>query len=396
MRLLLTILSLLISAMLFAQAPALIPYQAIARNAAGEPLANSTLNARFTIHDGTAAGQSVWQELQTVTTSSLGLFTVQLGSSISLSGVNWAAGAKFMQVEINLGQGFVDIGTQQMLSVPYALHSASALTAGDGISNVSLTGDTLFLNNGSFVIIPGISIANNGNNGDDGITTIGTTLHTCGEPSVHNPDLTYGSMTDQEGNVYKTIVIGAQEWMAENLNTSVYRNGDAIPMMLSNSDWQNSLVTQEGAFVYYNNDPSYVCPYGKLYNWYACADSRQLCPLGWHVPSDIEWTVLTNYLGGDAIAGDKMKSTGTIEAETGLWNFLNTDATNSSGFSGLPGGFRSYDGTFYVFGDQGRWWSRTAVDVYSAWKRYLMDSYEGIGVEPSGKPEGLSVRCLRD
>ena len=106
-----------------AQAPALIPYQAIARNAAGEPLASSTLNARFTIHDLTANGASVWQELQTVTTSSLGLFTAQLGSSVSLSGVNWAAGAKFMQAEIDLGQGFVDMGTQQLLSVPYALHA---------------------------------------------------------------------------------------------------------------------------------------------------------------------------------------------------------------------------------------------------------------------------------
>jgi len=112
-----------------AQAPALIPYQAIARNAAGEPLASSTLNARFTIHDGTATGTNVWQELQTVSTTALGLFTVQLGSSVALSSVNWATGAKFMQVEIDLGQGFLDIGTQQLLSVPYALHSASASIA---------------------------------------------------------------------------------------------------------------------------------------------------------------------------------------------------------------------------------------------------------------------------
>jgi formylglycine-generating enzyme required for sulfatase activity len=126
MRLLLATLSLLISAMLTAQAPALIPYQAIARNAAGEPLASSTLNARFTIHDGTATGASVWQELQTVTTSSLGLFTVQLGSNVALSNVNWATGAKFMQVEINLGQGFVDIGTQQLLSVPYAIYAGTS------------------------------------------------------------------------------------------------------------------------------------------------------------------------------------------------------------------------------------------------------------------------------
>lgn len=126
MRILLTTLALFVSALFIAQAPALIPYQAVARNAAGQPLANGTINARFTIHDGSATGASVWQELQTVSTSALGLFSVQLGSSVSLTSVNWADGSKFMQVEIDLGSGFVDIGTQQMLSVPFALYAASA------------------------------------------------------------------------------------------------------------------------------------------------------------------------------------------------------------------------------------------------------------------------------
>ena len=242
MRLILTSLALLISAILFAQAPALIPYQAIARNAAGEPLASSTLNARFTIYDGTATGTNVWQELQTVSTSALGLFTVQLGSSVPLTSVNWASGSKFMQVEIDLGSGFVDIGTQQLLSVPYALHAGSVHL------DVSATGDTLFVGDGSFVIVPGISDANN-----TGSSTTGTTLHSCGAVNVHNPDLTYGSMTDQEGNVYKTIVIGTQEWMAENLNTSIYRNGDAIVTGLNNASWTNTI---SGAWAYYYNEES--------------------------------------------------------------------------------------------------------------------------------------------
>jgi hypothetical protein len=124
--LILSVSLLLLSAIVFSQAPALIPYQAIARDASGQPLANTVINARFTIHDNTATGASVWQELQTVNTNTLGLFTVQLGSSITLSGVNWASGAKFMQVEIDLGDGFEDIGTQQMLSVPYALYALSS------------------------------------------------------------------------------------------------------------------------------------------------------------------------------------------------------------------------------------------------------------------------------
>jgi uncharacterized protein (TIGR02145 family) len=391
MRLALTTLALLLSTMLFAKAPALIPYQAIARNAAGEPLASSTLNARFTIHDGTATGTSVWQELQTVSTSTLGLFTVQLGSSVALTNVNWATGANFMQVEIDLGSGFVDMGTQQLLSVPYALHSVSAttatssLTSGDVISNVSLTGDTLFLNNGSFVVIPGISAANNG--GGSGISA-----HTCGTPNIHNPNLTYGSMTDQEGNVYKTIVIGTQEWMAENLNTSIYRNGDAIPTNLDNAAWQS---TTSGAWAYYNNDASYACPYGKLYNWYTCVDARQLCPTGWHVPTDAEWIVLTNYLDGES-AGGKMKTTGTIEAATGLWYSPNADATNSSGFSGAPGGFRYYYGFYHGIGSSGFWWSSSEDDSDFAWYHYLGLNFGGAYRINFSKPVGFSVRCLRD
>jgi uncharacterized protein (TIGR02145 family) len=386
-----------------AQAPALIPYQAIARNAAGEPLASSTLNARFTIHDGTATGTNVWQELQTVSTTALGLFTVQLGSSVALSSVNWANGAKFMQVEIDLGQGFVDIGTQQLLSVPYALHSSSAstaLSAGDGISNVSLTGDTLFLNNGSFVIIPGISVANNSGGGG----STGTTAHSCGAQNVHNASLTYGSVTDQQGNVYKTIVIGTQEWMAENLNTSIYRNGDAIPSGLSNADWENTINTQQGAWAYYNNDASNACPYGKLYNWYTCVDLRQLCPVGWHVPTDLDWSVMINFLdplanGGANIlnsAGGKMKTAGTMEDATGLWYSPNTGATNSSGFSGAPGGLRGFDGDYILVGEYGFWWSSSYGDAYFATDRILGYLNVDVGWFNAEKQDGFSVRCLRD
>jgi uncharacterized protein (TIGR02145 family) len=382
MRFLLLIISTVLNLLVNAQAPALIPYQAIARNAAGEPLSNATVNARFTIHDVTATGASVWQELQTVTTSTLGLFTAKLGSSVSLNSVNWAGGAKFMQVELDLGSGFVDIGTQQLLSVPYALHSAN------GFAGVSSTGDTLFLTSGNHIIVPGISTANN--------IGSGTTLHSCGNPNIHNPNLTYGSMTDQEGNVYKTIVIGTQEWMAENLNTSIYRNGDAILAGLSNADWENTINTYQGAWAYYNDDVSYACPYGKLYNWFACVDARELCPLGWHVPTDAEWMVLTTYLGGQIVASGKMKSVGTIESETGLWYSPNIDASNSSGFSGAPGGSRDYFGSYGFEGDSGYWWSSSESSSIGAWVRVLNINFDTSirnGYVYSG---GLSVRCLRD
>jgi uncharacterized protein (TIGR02145 family) len=384
MRLTITALALFFSTMLFAQAPALIPYQAIARNGVGQPLSNATINARFTMHNVTATGVAIWQELQTVTTNTLGLFTAQLGSSVALNNVDWANGEKFMQVEIDLGQGFLDLGTQQMLSVPYALHSAN------GIAGVSATGDTLYLANGNFLIVPGISTANNSGGGG---TTTGTTLHTCGAANVHNPNLTYGSMTDQEGNVYKTIMIGTQEWMAENLNTSVYRNGDAIPTNLDDAIWQG---TTSGAWAYYNNDASYACPYGKLYNGFACADARQLCPAGWHVPTDAEWTILTDFLGGEALAGGKMKTTGTSEAATGLWYSPNTGATNSSGFSGAPGGARGNLGVYVYMGNNGYWWSSSEGTALNEWCRYLNYDDSLVDRNTYGKHAGFSVRCLRD
>jgi uncharacterized protein (TIGR02145 family) len=196
--------------------------------------------------------------------------------------------------------------------------------------------------------------------------------------------------------VYKTIVIGTQEWMAENLNTSVYRNGDVIPTGLSNVEWENTINTQQGAWAYVNNDPSYACPYGKLYNWYTCADSRGLCPVSWHVPTDAEWSVLTMYLGGGGVAGGKMKTAGTIEATSGLWFSPNIGATNSSGFSGAPGGFRNSIGDWGYIGYLSEWWSSSEDGALNAWDRAMFHNYSSADRFNLTKHFGLSVRCLRD
>jgi uncharacterized protein (TIGR02145 family) len=202
-------------------------------------------------------------------------------------------------------------------------------------------------------------------------------------------------MTDQEGNVYKTIVIGTQEWMAENLNTSIYRNGDAIPTGLSNADWENTTNTQQGAWAYYNNDASYACPYGKLYNWYAVSDARGLCPVGWHVQTDEEWTALKNYLGNN-IASGAMKSIGILQEATGFWQAPNNGANNSSGFSGLPGGIKLFNGELGDLGYSGWWWSSTQVNSSNAWA-YRLDYFDAEVYSGAGDPQnGFSVRCLRD
>ncbi len=225
------------------------------------------------------------------------------------------------------------------------------------------------------------------------------TFHTCGAQYVHNPNLTYGSMTDQQGNIYKTIVIGTQEWMAENLNTNTYRNGEVIPSANSNAWWSN---TTQGMLAYYNNDENNACPYGKLYNWYACVDSRGLCPAGWHVPSDEEWSTMINYIDPSAdggytapnVAGIAMRSAGTIEGGDGYWDEGSVEGTNISGFSALPGGCRWIDGDYFNMGLDGYWWSSTQYDSGSAYGRRLYGPYATDSFGPANF--GWSVRCLRD
>ncbi len=226
---------------------------------------------------------------------------------------------------------------------------------------------------------------------DDGSCIFGIVgdAHTCGAENVHNPELVYGSVTDIDGNTYRTIVIGQQEWMAENLTVEHYANGDPIPEVTANGQWVD-LTT--GAWCYYDNDPAYECPYGKLYNWYVTVDDRNVCPTGWHVPTDAEWTILTDYLGGEAVAGGKMKSTGTT-----YWDAPNAPATNESGFSGLPAGGRVVNnGLFDQIGSRGHWWSSSEHIMGLAWWRLLYNHWGGVERSSGAKKHGVSVRCLKD
>lgn len=205
-------------------------------------------------------------------------------------------------------------------------------------------------------------------------------------------------VTDIDGNTYQTIIINGQEWMAENLRTSLYSNGDLIPNVTINNQWGN-LTT--GAWTHYNNDSLNENPYGKLYNWHAVDDSRNVCPTGWHVPTDAEWTVFINYLdpnasGGDIVntAGGKMKSSGTQ-----YWLSPNTDATNASGFSGYPGGYRSYFSSTEIR-NTGHWWSSTEYGTSTglAYFRYLSytSGYIYKAYVNGYKEDGRSVRCIKN
>jgi uncharacterized protein (TIGR02145 family) len=210
----------------------------------------------------------------------------------------------------------------------------------------------------------------------------------------------FDTVTDIDGNVYQTVLIGTQWWMAENLKTTRYADGSAIPNVTSNAAWT---ALDSGAWCNYENSAVNGAVYGKLYNWYAVADPRNVCPTGWHVPSDEEWMQLEIYLGMPPSEASQMGLRGSSANVGGqmkamdLWQPPNTGANNSSGFSGLPGGFRlNNGGAFYYLGFNGTWWSATAYDGLGAWNRRLNNGNGGVGRYSGYKQAGYSVRCVKD
>lgn len=411
--------------------PQVVSFSAVVRDQNNQLLVNTPVTLRLSFHQGAPTDPIVYCELHQETTNANGFISVQFNrnvfgtctenSDIEFEEINWEDGNMWLEVEYQIipTEPFIPLGTLELASSFYSFAAgtaerlvgfqlegaqegdvitynattgqweASASSAGfsgdyndltnapdlSGINtdnqqlSVSATGDTLHLQNGGFVIIPGLSAANN---------SVGYTP---------------GAGVSFDGYAYSSIILGnGQEWMAENLRTTVYSNGDPIP----GDQWEN-LTT--GAWAYYNNDSQYDGPLGKLYNWYAINDSRNVCPSGWHVPTDVEWSMLINFLDPNAdggnnvnIAGGKMKSTGTE-----WWSDPNADATNEIGFSALPGGtFSPAEGQFIYGGINGNWWSSTEQNSEFAWYRILSYNYGSALKYYTSKTYGFSCRCLRD
>lgn len=220
-------------------------------------------------------------------------------------------------------------------------------------------------------------------------------------------------LTDIDGNVYTTVKIGNQIWMAENLKVTRYRNGDPIPNVTGKIEWKNLRI---GAYCNYDNNSNTAVTYGRLYNWYAINDSRNIAPAGWHVPSDEEWKILEKHLGMRSSEVDSVSERGTDEGGklkehgTTHWKSPNIVATNhwdweslnivvvapkSSGFTALPGGFRHANGAFFLIGKVGYWWSSTESGSY-AWWRTLDYFYSSVNRGASNLMNGVSVRLVRD
>ncbi|NND32782.1 MAG: hypothetical protein HKN76_09340 [Saprospiraceae bacterium] len=196
----------------------------------------------------------------------------------------------------------------------------------------------------------------------------------------------FDTVADRDGNLYRTVRLGTQWWMMENLRTATFADGSPIRLDSSDVDWSAGY----SAYCWYDNDSSqYDRTYGKLYNWYAVSDVHGLCPDGWHIPSDLEWHALATELGGLAICGGKMKELGN-----GRWLPNNAAATNESGFSARPAGLRSGNGTFANLNFIGYWWA-SSVSGNNAWYSNLYNYNGSMDINLADKFNGLSVRCVR-
>lgn len=289
------------------------------------------------------------------------------------------------------------------------------------ITNIAASsGGNIASDGGAYVISRGVVWSTSENptiNDNDGISSDGTgigeyisnltglnvsTVYYARAYANNAVDTYYGSnqtfrtyhdmLTDFDGNTYGTVLIGTQEWMAENLKTTHYRNGTAIENPTGNSDW---IANTSGAYAWYDNDISWKDSYGALYNWFAVTNANALCPLGWQVPTGADFTILTNLFGGIYNGGGHLKSTRTDPDPHPRWESPNVGATNESNWSGLPGGRRHTDGQFMLIGYYGTGWTSNEHSESTAWTHYLYNSGNYSVIDYYPKVNGFSVRCIK-
>jgi uncharacterized protein (TIGR02145 family) len=388
---------------IIAQSPDKMSYQAVIRSAGGSLIQNSPVGIKINILQGSTSGTVVFSETYTTSTNINGLLTVEIGTGTPGTGtfadINWSIGPYFLKTETDPdgGTNYSISATSQLLSVPYALQAKVAETASDA---VKLTGNQTIAGNKSFT----------------GTTTVPTPVNATDAATkayvdallqiINQLESQPGLVKDVDGNLYTTIKIGTQVWMGENLKTTKYNNGTAIPLVTENTAWAN-LITP-GYCWYSNNEASYKDTYGALYNWYT-VNTGNLCPAGWHVPTDAEWTTLENYLivngfnydgttTGNKIAKALASTSGwTSSSTTGAVG--NTDypsKRNATGYTALPCGNRSNSGAFSGPGSECNWWSATEYDASNAWYRNLVYSYSDVYRGNYFKKLGFSVRCIRE
>ncbi|MEN9332960.1 MAG: hypothetical protein RLY35_140 [Bacteroidota bacterium] len=389
----------------FAQSDIGIPYQGILRDNNGAEMVNTSATIQSIIRINSVNGQIIFSESHQVVTDGFGYFLITIGSGTvnnsfpAFSQIDWSTNLKFLQIQVNFGSGFVDLGTTQLLSVPYALFADDC----NCDMSISPIGDTLFTGGGGFLIVPGISNANPEFGGIGLIVLPGNNYCAAQQMSVTtcggNTTYTY------EGYTYDLIEINNQCWFAENLRASKFNDGTPIDSVANNAAWASSLTP---AFCKYGNSNTNGNIYGNLYNFYA-VETGNLCPVGWHVPTDCEWMFLESNLGLNTSIQQTTGWRGTDEGaklkSTNLWLNITdpsiTPNSNSLLFDAVPGGFRIYStnasaGLFNALKAYAYFWTSTPSTTSSAYYRGLFYNYDTILRLTGNKATGASVRCIRD
>jgi uncharacterized protein (TIGR02145 family) len=350
-------------------------YQCVVRDASKALVKNKNVQITFIIVRDSISGTIVYTETQTAKTDNNGFLSLQIGNDSSkLLAIDWSARSYFLNTSINTGNGEITSGSR-LLSVPYSLYAVKA-DSSEYLADfgVSATGDTLKIGKIK-VIVPGISSAN------------------------------HPALTDKDGNTYKTILLGKKFWMAENLRTSKYNDGNAIPDVSDKTAWVNLSLdtdpkwTLTGGYCWYSNDQAKDKVYGKLYN-FGAVETGKLCPTGWHVPSLTDWKELLDTYRPKFLAESELY--GYELMEKGVTHWTNGTGTNQTGFTAVPGGYRNEDGTFSEIGLQCYFWSSDGNGTNLkgiAWP-YPVPVDFSFGKTPSSMRRsvrnGYSVRCVKD
>ena len=404
-----------------AQAPQGFNYQATVRNSSGDLIVNTNVYFKFNVIQGSNTAVPIFTETHYVPTDDLGQVNLIIGQGTANTGIfselDWSLGSYYLGIELNTGNGYVAMGTTQLLSVPYALYAENS-----GNSMPTTPSLETVLAESNSANSQQIKDLQDPTEAQDAVTKnyADTQFYTQSEVDAMisslqsqidglNAGNDTGTVTDQDGNSYDYITYGTQIWTVENAEMVTYRDGTPIPEVTDPTQWSN-LTT--GAWSYYNNDPTKP----RLYNWYAVmgihdtdpnTPNKEFAPEGWHVPTDAEWTTLENYLITNGYnydgttTGNKI---GKAMASTTGWNTsTNTGAigndqslNNSSDFNAFPEGYRNPYGSFHDEGYFAIFWSSTETSPLLALYRYLASNSSNLYRDYYFKQDGFSVRFVRD